>query len=81
LSTVSLREAASKIAPKTPGPACGFGKILDQLSQDDRAWIDEQFSLGRTFVYVADVLTADGRKVSDFMVARHRKGRCNCVAS
>lgn len=80
---MSLRTTAAKVAPRRPGPSCGYGKALEVLDADDLAWLDEQFLLGKTATYVAEVLNADERiyfKVSDQMVRRHRIGRCGCDA-
>lgn len=76
-----LRETAQTIAPKKTGFACGVEKVKSKLDADDLAWLQEQLADSeKSHQWIADVLIADGKEISQGVVARHRAGRCRCGA-
>lgn len=74
-----LRETAQTIPAKKPGFQCGVEKLKSKLDADDRAWLQEQLEDSeKSHQWIADVLTADGKEISQGVVSRHRAGRCRC---
>ena len=74
-----LRETAATIQPKKSGYSCGIATLKARLNVDDLAWL--QWHLEDTEVqhqYIADVLDAEGIKMSAGLVGRHRTKRCSC---
>ena len=61
------------------GPRCGFSFVIDALPPDDLAVLDTVMADPLvTSIRIAEVLEAEGHRISSFTVNRHRRGRCSC---
>lgn len=80
LRTVSLSEAANAVDSKQPGPKCGVHTLRATLSPADRKVLDAWLPLnsGKQSTWISTVLRADGHSTSEFVIARHRRGKCSC---
>lgn len=76
---MGLSHDAFAAEPPRKGPRCSFGLIVDALSPDDLAVLTQVMAdpkvSGRV---IADVLTAEGFAVGEYVVNRHRRGACLC---
>jgi len=75
---VSLRATASAVKASTQGPTCSFVNLFASLDVDDTEWLREQLESDATSTWISSVLRAEGHKVSEFTVRRHRKALCSC---
>ena len=74
-----LRETATTIPTKKPGYACAIDTLKSTLDTDDLAWLQEHLENPAVkHQYIADVLSAEGHKISQGVVGRHRTRRCSC---
>ena len=74
-----LSDAAVKVDARVPGPKCGVALMRLQLDDADRKFFNDLLKYTRTSVYVSEVLAADGKRLSDFSISRHRKRKCSCA--
>jgi hypothetical protein len=77
---MSLRDAIAQadITAKK-GPPCSVGVIINQLSPDDLVALNDALAdLTITGRAITAALTAEGYKVRDYAVNRHRRGICMC---
>jgi hypothetical protein len=79
---MSLAAALEATQPKRKGPPCSIGVLLSPngpLSDEDRATLAAYLADG-TFEHsrIVDALTAEGHKVGENAVSRHRRRRCLC---
>lgn len=77
---MSLSEAAQAVDSKQPGPKCGVHTLRESLSPADRLVLDGWLPLesGKQSTWIATVLRADGHSTSEFVIQRHRRGKCSC---
>lgn len=75
---MALSSAAQTVTQSKPGPRCGFGVILKNLSDEDRAYYEQMVAQGATRSHIASVFKADGYDISEFTVNRHENGKCAC---
>lgn len=81
---VTLRVAAESVEPTSkPGPKCGIHILRMKLDTDDNNWLDDVLpsTSGKKSSWISDVLKSDGHDVSEFIIQRHRRGKCSCVVS
>lgn len=78
---MSLRSAAETVDNRKPGPRCSVAILRLQLDDLDRKTLDDWLdpASGKTNVWIAEVLAADGKKFSDSTIGRHRKRKCSCA--
>jgi hypothetical protein len=79
---MSLAAALEAAQPKRKGPPCSIGVLLSPngpLSDKDRATLSAALADGTVeHSRLAEALTAEGHKVGENAVSRHRRRRCLC---
>lgn len=71
-------------APPTPrhGTPCSIGALLEQLDEVERAALLEMLGTPENWGWPAsaifDALLAEGHRVSQQQINRHRGGQCRC---
>lgn len=76
---MSLRSAAETVDARVPPPKCSVAKVRLDLDDLDLKFFNDLLKSGKTSVYISDVLTEAGKKVSAYSIQRHRKRTCNCA--
>lgn len=77
---MSLSDALQAAASKPHHNAgCKLGQIVKQLGKADVKVLQEYLDNPAVkATSIADALVAEGWKVSDNTIARHRRGQCRC---
>ncbi len=77
-TTGLLDEIRGEITP--PGTRCAVARIADRLTPAEAADLEAAIADAETYTAaaIARALTARGHRVSQGVIAHHRKGGCSC---
>lgn len=76
---MSLSEALGDLEPKGQGGRCFFANLADDLDAETWAVLESRLTDDRyRHTDIADILSANGYKVTHQTVGRHRRHKCEC---
>lgn len=75
---MSLRSALEASTAHRKGPRCSVANLLDTLDDDDRQALLDAFASDLQHAQITRALKAEGHRVGDQTIARHRGGECSC---
>lgn len=75
MSLAAALAAQSKRRVSTP---CLTGLILAKLDETERALLEDAMAGDMSHVAIARALAAEGHKIAQQSIGRHRKGECAC---
>lgn len=58
--------------------ACPFQQLLNKMSKEDQAVIDNAFERGVSMFAVTKALRSEGYRIAEASVSDHRKQVCRC---